>query len=278
MYKVIVMHVDEAALTGERLATIVQAAGEFGAHLVGTAATGWPQLEYFPALATPMVPMLPWDHEALREGAASLLKRFEQRCHALGGASLETRLLDGCTEDAMVLQSRYADLLVVGQGELTDRNPLLSTRLAGYLAVNAACPVLLMPAEPVQRALTGTIVVAWNASAEARHAVVAALPFLLRAERVVLAVFNPEQAGALHGESPGADLAVYLARHGVSVDIVCTKTSLHAGVAIVTLALNAGAGLIVAGAYGHNRLNEWFLGGTSMRLLQQSAIPVLMMH
>lgn len=94
------------------------------------------------------------------------------------------------------------------------------------------------------------MVVAWNASAEARHAVVAAMPFLQRAERVVIAVFNPEQAGGLHGAAPGVDLAAYLARHGVSVDIVCTRTPLHAGEAILTLAQNAGAGLIVAGACG----------------------------
>lgn len=47
---------------------------------------------------------------------------------------------------------------------------------------------------------------------------------LRRAALATLAVFNPSQVYAAHGEQPGADLARYLARHGVQLEVVVRET------------------------------------------------------
>jgi nucleotide-binding universal stress UspA family protein len=39
-----------------------------------------------------------------------------------------------------------------------------------------------------------------------------------------------------------------------------------------------GAGLLVTGAYGHNRFREWVLGGVTRELLERAPVPVLLAH
>jgi nucleotide-binding universal stress UspA family protein len=36
--------------------------------------------------------------------------------------------------------------------------------------------------------------------------------------------------------------------------------------------------LIVMGAYGHSRLREWIMGGTTREMLARTEIPILMGH
>jgi nucleotide-binding universal stress UspA family protein len=101
---------------------------------------------------------------------------------------------------------------------------------------------------------------------------------LERADGVRLVLVNPERLSDVHGEQPGADMALYLARHGVKVDVVLEGTHRTAGEALMAFARTAGAGLIVAGAYGHSRYREWVLGGVTRELLERSPVPLLLAH
>jgi nucleotide-binding universal stress UspA family protein len=47
---------------------------------------------------------------------------------------------------------------------------------------------------------------------------------------------------------------------------------------ILAAAEATGAGLIVAGGYGHSRMHEWALGGVTQGLLTHSLKPVLFSH
>ena len=44
------------------------------------------------------------------------------------------------------------------------------------------------------------------------------------------------------------------------------------------MARGLGAGLMVAGAYGHNRFREWVLGGVTRELLERAPVPLLIAH
>ncbi|RYE95858.1 MAG: universal stress protein, partial [Oxalobacteraceae bacterium] len=76
----------------------------------------------------------------------------------------------------------------------------------------------------------------------------------------------------------GADLALWLARHGVGVDVVLERTTTTAGHALAALARDSGAGLMVCGAYGHSRYREWMLGGVTRELLARAPVPLLIAH
>lgn len=118
--------------------------------------------------------------------------------------------------------------------------------------------------------------VAWNGSVEAAKAVTAALPLLRGAEQVTLAVLG-DSADAL-GESPGADIALYLARHGVNVEVLRRTEPADPGKAILSLAADFNVDLLVMGAYGHSRFREMMLGGATRTILATATLPVLMAH
>jgi nucleotide-binding universal stress UspA family protein len=138
--------------------------------------------------------------------------------------------------------------------------------------------VLVVPESYSGQPIPGTAVVGWDGSMQAIRAIEGALPLLQQAESVKLALINPDQLSELHGEEPGADMALYLARQGVQVDVIVERTRSTAGDALMSLARNSGAGLLVTGAYGHSRYREWVLGGATRELLERSPIPLLLAH
>jgi nucleotide-binding universal stress UspA family protein len=121
--------------------------------------------------------------------------------------------------------------------------------------------------------------VAWNAGREAARAVTDALPLLTRADAVHVVAFNPDKGGADHGDTPGADIGLYLARHGVKVSVAQQQNEeLAVGEQILSRAADLSVDLIVMGAYGHSRVRELMLGGATRTLLDSMTVPVLMSH
>ena len=93
---------------------------------------------------------------------------------------------------------------------------------------------------------------------------------LTRADLKIEPNFQQMSRGGRHGEEPGADIALQLARHGVhlNVDRVMSRE------VIISHAVQTGSDLLVDGAYPHSRLRELLLGGTSRTLLAQMPVPV----
>ncbi|MGO4572098.1 universal stress protein [Microvirga sp. 2TAF3] len=122
------------------------------------------------------------------------------------------------------------------------------------------------------------ILVAWNSSREAAHAVDEAMPFLRKAREVALVTVS-EEAPSDEERKPGADLTSHLDRHGVKVSLHNLRSNnSNVANAILNEAQSQEADLIVAGGYGHSRLREWALGGVTRELLHQSPFPLLMAH
>jgi len=121
--------------------------------------------------------------------------------------------------------------------------------------------------------------IAWDAGRESARAVSDALPLLKRAKAVEVAVFNPERRRRDHGEQPGADVSLYLARHGVKVTVAQQSgADFEVGAQVLSRAADTAADLIVMGAYGHSRVRELVLGGVTRTILESMTVPVLMSH
>jgi nucleotide-binding universal stress UspA family protein len=219
------------------------------------------------------------DFDNLRAAARARLDAFDAAARRLGVVSVETRMIEDEARYALLLQSRYADLVVLSRDVRTDpAQPARARALPEYVALHGARPVLVVPPEGVVQPLPGTAVVGWDGSMQAIAAIVAALPLLMCSDSVRLALVNPDTQGDLHGEQPGADMALYLARHGVRVDVVVERTRSTVGAALLGLARDCGAGLMVTGAYGHSRYREWMVGGATRELLERSRVPLLLAH
>jgi len=270
MCKTIALHVDESPAFDARLRAAAVLAEAHGAHLVGVAATGMSFASY--AMLTGQMALMPLDDfAALRAASSASLARFSAAAGRLGIQSLEERVVEDELRTALLLQSRYADLLVVGQDG--------SARgLPQYLALHGPRPVLAVPPSYAGEPIADTIVAGWDGSVPALRAIAGALPLLARARKVQLALVNPEREPGLHGDEPGADMALYLARHGVTVEVVVERTDWPAGETLLRIAHDGDAGLLVCGAFGHSRYREIVLGGVTRVLLERARLPVLFAH
>lgn len=175
-------------------------------------------------------------------------------------------------EDAAVLQyGRLADIIVMARPK-EDGDAETSAAFDAAL-FDSGRPVLLTPAEAVA-SIGQTVAVAWNRSREATRAVAAAIPILRQAEKVVVLSAREGDGGPAPSE-----LAGYLAGHGIAAKTwAFMPVSGSIGDDLLAEAADAGADLLVMGAYGHSRLRELVLGGATRGVLSRGAIPVLLVH
>ena len=278
MYKTIVVHVSPGPGAANTHSVAAGLANAMSAHLVGATVSGVIELNYLIAGGAPLMMMPAIEADVLRTDAEQRLTAFAQFCSAQGVASCETRLLDTTAAEGMLLQSRYCDLLVAGRDDVAEHGLLMPARLPGYLVTQSTRPVLLVPPTGKFDGKFGTVMVAWNGSPGASRAIAFALPLLRRAGKVLVTVCNADLERVDMGAEPGADLATYLSRHNANVEVVQADTNEETGSALCALARERHADLIVAGAFGHSRLHDWVLGGTTASLIDQAPVPLLMSH
>ena len=278
VYKTILVHIDESKHSAQRSELAARLALVHDAHLVGAAFTGiqsdlLPKGDLgigFEALGAAIA--------KLRADANGALDLFEAHARAAGVASIERRCIDEDAGVGICLQARYADLVVVSQTDPDAFLPRLRTDFPDYVVLNASRPVLVVPNGASPATVGQRITLAWNGSAEATRAVASALPLLQRAGQVDVVVFDADRGGAPHGEEPGADIALYLARQGVRVEVSTAAAGSDAAASLLSFAASKNADLIVMGAYGHARFREILLGGMTRGVLADSPIPLWMSH
>jgi nucleotide-binding universal stress UspA family protein len=268
-YKTILVHLDDRPRRAERLALAFTLAARFEAHLVALFALEATRIpSYALAEAGPLVEEIQARRRA--EAARAAEAEFRQAERRAAGKA-EWRVSSADAVAALRLNARYADLVVAGQPE----NPA-GQALAAELVLGAGRPVLFVPYAGRFADAGKRVLVAWNASREAARAIADALPVLARADAVEVVAFEP---GGDHGAIPGADIAHYLARHGVKASASRdVAPDLDIGARILSRAADSAADLIVMGAYGRSRLRELVLGGATRALLDAMTVPVLMAH
>jgi nucleotide-binding universal stress UspA family protein len=121
--------------------------------------------------------------------------------------------------------------------------------------------------------------VAWNARREAARAVSSAMPLLRQAQEVQVTTFNARAGRGGHGDMPGADIAAFLARHGVKTTVSGSSSKdVDIGNQMLSRTDEFQADLLVMGGYGHSRAYEFVMGGATRTLLESMTVPVLFAH
>ncbi|WP_037469739.1 universal stress protein [Sinorhizobium fredii] len=189
------------------------------------------------------------------------------------GSTCETAWAD----DDVGNRARYADVTLIGASLKTD-SPLRARAIDGALFYSAR-PVLLATNRQSVTLRPKKIVLAWNSTMEAARAAREALEIMESAEEVNVVLVDPSAASTKSGDEPGADVATYLARHGIKV----TVDRLASGGRRVDEVLNqhaidTSADLIVMGAYSPTRLRERIFGGVTKAMIEAPIVPVLMVH
>jgi len=135
-------------------------------------------------------------------------------------------------------------------------------------------PVLMVP--KVNLPVLGEVIaIAWNGSAETAQTVALGMPFLEKAQKVIIVAVGPQ-----HMPEPGPtgeELARALERCGMSVSLR-TAVGRHKpqGESFLREATAAGADLLLKGAYTRSRFRQMIFGGATRHIILESRIPVLM--
>jgi nucleotide-binding universal stress UspA family protein len=174
--------------------------------------------------------------------------------------------------EALGSTGRAYDLIAVAR-------PLPGAAVPSMNALEAALfesgrPVLIAPPTPPDK-LGDVVVVAWNGSTETARTIALAMPFLAKAETVV--VLSVED-GMVPGPT-GGEIAHGLMRNGIAAKTQQIRAGDRAvGAAILDQCRELGADLLLKGAYTHSRLRQMIFGGATSHILGAAELPVIMAH
>ncbi|HUN49464.1 MAG TPA: universal stress protein [Candidatus Sulfotelmatobacter sp.] len=271
--KNILLHLADDARREARLTLALDLAAAHDARLVGYYVVPTMPYSGFAMAQAPISVIEGMRQDALAK-AGQAADWFNQAC-ARQGVAAEYRTGEGDAVALLTDASRAADVVLVGQKERDGSGAAGTPAIAEALVLSAACPVLVVPYAGSFAGIGRRVLIAWNDSREASRAVRDALPLLRRAAQVMLLTVNP----AADQQIPGAEIAAYLAHHGVTVEASQTvaKDIDIADVLVSSLA-DRSADLLVMGAWGHSRFRELVLGGVTRDVLKQATVPVLMSH
>jgi nucleotide-binding universal stress UspA family protein len=218
--------------------------------------------------------------EERQEDERRLAERRDEITSYLGTAPVSYDVITEYPElawadEAIGRRGRYADLTVVGPGALNTET--LRAKVIEGALFSSGKPLLLMPADRRPTLNPKRVVVAWDARNEASRAVREALELLVAADDVRLVLVDPVERQDGHGAEPGADVAAYLARHGVKASVERLPSQGLATAAVLRrYAADFDAEMLVMGAYGHSRLRERIFGGVTKSILEDPSLPTFM--
>jgi nucleotide-binding universal stress UspA family protein len=173
--------------------------------------------------------------------------------------------------------ARSVDLIVAGQTDPDwEQSPLMD--FPERLALESGRPTLVVPYVGRYREIGRNVVIAWKGARESARAVFDALPLLAGAETVdILEVKERRDDG--DSLAPDTTIAASLARHGVKTTVrTSAAADIGIGDEILSRVADAGADLLVMGAYGHSRMRELVFGGATRHLMRYMTVPTLFSH
>jgi nucleotide-binding universal stress UspA family protein len=274
-YKTILVHVNDHRRAEALLDAAISVSTRFESHLIGLHAyAALPS----PPLNVPMAKPLARAVAAADKSSSSAIAEIFSRKTAGGSFVAEWRLnkVPHVDLSSIVMQhGRAADLIVASQTD-PDWNMSALLDFPEALAIESGRPVLVIPNTGRYPRIGRNVVIAWKRSREAARAVFDALPLLRSADNVhILQINDPRDE---HFE-PDTSIAAALARHGIKPNLRSSIASdISVGDEILSRAADLDADLLVMGAYGHSRLQEFVFGGATRSIARHMTVPTLFSH
>jgi len=259
-----------------RLEVAGQLTERFDAGIVGIAAAQFSPPLYF-TTGQMAQDLIEQGQLSIRERLAELEAQFR---HAVKNRAkhLEWRCALDFPTRFVLQEARCADIVVTGgvSPGVSDAFALASPK---DLVMQTGRPLLVVP-DGANWFDLRTVLVAWKDTAEARRAVADSLPLLRQAKKIVVAEMPEADGERSSARGRVDDVVAWLSRHSLIASARVPERSDGAGTTqqLDNIANDIGAGLIVAGAYGHSRFRELVLGGMTQHLVTQSVRCVLLSH
>lgn len=275
--KKILVYVDNSPSCTNRIKTAIQLAKSFQAQLTGLYVNDWAQRIM---MITPeIVPTVAeTQHQLWQQQEAEAKKCFEtvsdHEAFQTHWSSHEGDLIN-----TICHYTHTADLVILSSISDNKKHFVQHADISHGVTLGAGCPVMLLPPEVSTPFACNHIMIAWDMSREAAWAVKAALPFLIKADRVEILTLTPLTLPFFEAHNHHEQLLAYLQQHGIQAEShLIDKQKLSVAEALVFHSTDRSIDLIVMGAYGHSRLREVILGGTSKDMLKNPPLSLLMCH
>ncbi len=269
-YATLMVYVDVDGVPEQRVRIASELAAKFNAALIGCSARAVP-----PPFVSEGVIIEEATEADIEQMRTALLKRADWFRGIVGAdrRDIEWRTALDFPCDTLAREARCADLVIIGQpaqGRYDNSRKLYPSEVL----LKLGRPTLVV-APNVASLRAEHVVVAWKDTREARRAVLDAIPFLRAAKRVsVVEVYSRDEKLARID-----DVVRYLARHKITAHPrPILRRDRFVSEHLFKFALDEGADLLVAGAYGHSRLGEWIFGGMTREILTSSPVCCLMSH
>jgi nucleotide-binding universal stress UspA family protein len=188
------------------------------------------------------------------------------------GITARFRVEENDARRRLLYHARHHDLVVIGRAKRPNGLPpdLLESLLMG-----CGRPILLASASTPAE-LVGTVMVCWRETPDAARAMVAAMPLLTRAKRVVFAAVQEGDGDIAEAVS---DVAAQFRWCGVPAEVqVSARNGRPTPDVLSSMARDCGADLVVMGAFGHSPVREILFGGCTQAVIQNGDRPVLLLH
>jgi nucleotide-binding universal stress UspA family protein len=186
-------------------------------------------------------------------------------------ASAAWREETGIGPELLARRARFFDLAILGRSDRIDRQPHSDAEEKTILF--SGRPVRLASVE-APADIGGSIVIGWNGSPEVVRAMAAALPFLATARSILLVTIGGKHQGS------AASALQYLSWRGIDAKHLHAPAlaGVAAGEHLLTSARDAGADLLVMGAYAQAPWREYLFGGVTHDVTRVSSLSLLMTH
>ena len=187
------------------------------------------------------------------------------------GPSLHWKNDEGDIDVNVALEAHDSDLIVIGRPLHLDASDALHSALFGGQRLVLIAP----PAVPDGGTTIGRhMIIGWKPGDPVKHAVVAALPWLRRAEKVT--VLWVEKAGVEPYESSAR---AFFAKIGLAAQIVgMQRNQQSVGEQLLSEAARLGGDCLLIGAFKHGLLWDAFFGGVTRDVLSHARLPVFLMR
>jgi nucleotide-binding universal stress UspA family protein len=207
--------------------------------------------------------------QSLRDAAAAGEKAARASMDACPYAKKTFVALNSPVWAALAMESRLSDLVVFDATTARGRGPL--SEAFQQVIADEQRPTLV--AHEGLR-LGGPIAVAWDGGKEASRAVRTAIPLLCKASAVVILA----APSASPRRFDPAQLQGFLTARGVDSRIELLTEHGDPAPALIRAAKSNGADLLVAGAFGHPRLQEFVFGGATRTFLNSEGLSFFLSH
>lgn len=278
-YKTILVHLNNERRAEGLLECAMDLARRHNAHLIG--------LHVYPGVPSAPPIALPYGAEVIGAALAGERKEAEnieaafKRATAGQQVVAEWRSVKAPHADlarVVMEHGRCADLIVASQAD-PDWDLSVVLDFPERLALESGRPVLVVPYVGRYPTVGRNVMIAWKSSRESARAVFDSLPILEGADKIQILEIEEKSKGGATGLAPDTQIAATLARHGLKPTVQRTVTAgISIGDEILARIADAGADLLVMGAYGHSRFRELVFGGTTREIAHHMTAPVLLSH